>query len=90
MIDEDYDGPDMVAAEFSRGSGLTSCIQVGITDDGTYEGPQTFSADIDGPTVGMLAIGMPNSTSVEIIDREGNLVATVFKDQICISMYLVC
>ena len=75
MIGEDYDGPDMVAAEFPNGSGFSSCIQVGISNDDLFEGPQTFSADIVGSTVGMLAIGMPNTTTVEIIDREGIVIA---------------
>ena len=80
MIDEDYDGPDMVAAEFFNGGSLSSCIRVNITDDDTYEGPQTFSADIVGSTVGMLAIGMPNSTTVEIIDCEGiiNFICSIY------------
>jgi hypothetical protein len=71
VIDEDFAGPSMVAANFSNGDGLTSCIQVGITDDTVFEGPHSFTAEIERSTVGMLDTGMPNTTTVEILDREG-------------------
>ena len=71
MIDEDFDGPSMVAANFTNGSALISCIQVGIIDDDIFEGPHSFTADIEGSTVGMLNIGMPNTTTVRVLDPEG-------------------
>lgn len=64
----------MVAAVFANGDNLTSCIQVGISNDGRYEGPESFSADIEASTVGMLAIGMPNTSTVEILDPEGTYI----------------
>ena len=67
----------MVSAVFSSGSGLTSCIEVGIIDDDPYEGPETFTADIVASTVSMLAIGEPNTTTVEIFDREGSIVNSI-------------
>ena len=71
MINEDFDGPSMVTANFTSGSGLFSCIQVGIIDDDIFEGPHSFTADIEGSTVGMLNIGMPSRTTVRILDPEG-------------------
>ena len=71
VIDEDYGSPSTVAAVFSSGSGLTSCAQVAIVNDDPYEGPETFTGEIVGSTVGMLAIGEPNITTVQIFDREG-------------------
>ena len=71
MIDEDFVGPSMVAANFTNGSALISCIQVGIIDDDIFEGPHSFTADIEGSTVGMLNIGMPNTTTVRVLDPEG-------------------
>ena len=66
----------MVAAVFANGDNLTSCIQVGIINDDSYEGPEAFSADIIASTVGMLAIGMPNTSTVEILDPEGTYIVT--------------
>ena len=71
MIDEDFVGPSMVTANFTNGSALISCIQVGIIDDDIFEGPHSFTADIEGSTVGMLNIGMPNTTTVRVLDPEG-------------------
>ena len=71
MIDEDFDGPSMVAANFTSGSTLISCIQVGIIDDNVFEGPHSFRASIVGSTVGMLDIGMANIATVRILDPEG-------------------
>lgn len=66
----------MVAAVFANGDNLTSCIQVGISNDNSYEGPESFSADIVASTVGMLAIGMPSTSTVEILDPEGMYIVT--------------
>ena len=71
MLDEDFDGPSMVAANFTNGSALISCVQVGIIDDNVFEGPHSFRANIEGSTVGMLDIGMANIANVTILDPEG-------------------
>ena len=71
MLDEDFDGPSMVTANFTNGSTLISCIQVGIIDDNVFEGPHSFRANIVGSTIGMLDIGMANITTVRILDPEG-------------------
>ena len=76
MIGEDYLGPSTVAAEFMLGVNVNigSCIQVDILDDDVFESPQTFNADIEGSTVGMLDIGTPNTATVEILDPEGIII----------------
>ena len=71
MLDEDFDGPSMVTANFTNGSTLISCIQVGIINDDIFEGPHSFMANIVGSTVGMLDIGMANIATVRILDPEG-------------------
>ena len=60
-------------ASFVGGGSLTSCINVAITDDNTYEGPHSFSLSISNGTasIGDLSVGSPSQVEVEILDPEG-------------------
>ena len=82
MRDSDYSAAGPLEVTFMSGSamlGNTSCAQISIIDDITFEGPHGFSVEVstveiesDG-TDTLLTIGTTSSAMVYIEDNDGTL-----------------
>ena len=82
MEGSDYSAADPLEVTFMSGSAMqnsTSCAQIAILDDLTFEGPHSFSVEVstveiesDG-TDPLLTIGTMSSAMVYIEDNDGML-----------------
>ena len=82
MRDSDYSAANPLEVTFMSGSamqGSTSCAQITILDDLTFEGPHSFSVEVstveiesDG-TDPLLTIGTVSSAVIYVADNDGML-----------------
>ena len=80
VSDMDYSAASPLEVTFTSGiamQGDTSCAQLSIIDDTTFEGPHSFSMEVsmleiesDG-TDPLLTIGTMSSATVNIVDNDG-------------------